>query len=111
MASYTRERQIAELAVLRASILTKRVQSTVSGISKADDSPVTAADFAAQAVLISALRKAFPGDAFVGEEDSSALREDDALKQRVWELASNAHLREPRRRSSARQPRECRRAS
>ncbi|KAH7188643.1 uncharacterized protein B0J16DRAFT_98562 [Fusarium flagelliforme] len=95
MASYARERQIAELAVLRASILTKRVQSSVSGISKADDSPVTAADFAAQAVLISALRKAFPGDAFVGEEDSSALREDDALKQRVWELASNAHLENP----------------
>ncbi|KAL6924681.1 hypothetical protein ACHAPO_005543 [Fusarium lateritium] len=95
MASYTRERQIAELAVLRASILTKRVQSTVSGISKADDSPVTAADFAAQAVLISALRKAFPGDAFVGEEDSSALREDDALRQRVWELASSAHLENP----------------
>ncbi|KAG4290933.1 3'(2'),5'-bisphosphate nucleotidase [Fusarium proliferatum] len=92
MSSYTLERQIAELAVLRASILTKRVQSTVSGISKADDSPVTAADFAAQAVLISALRKAFPGDNFVGEEDSSALREDPALKQRVWELASSAHL-------------------
>lgn len=95
MTSYARERQIAELAVLRASILTKRVQSSVSGISKADDSPVTAADFAAQAVLISALRNAFPGDAFVGEEDSSALREDDALKQRVWELASNAHLENP----------------
>ncbi|KAM0347086.1 hypothetical protein ACHAPU_005025 [Fusarium lateritium] len=92
MASYARERQIAELAVLRASILTKRVQSTVSGISKADDSPVTAADFAAQAVLISALGSAFPGDAFVGEEDSSALRDDEALKQRVWELASGAHL-------------------
>ncbi|WZH44669.1 3'2'5'-bisphosphate nucleotidase [Fusarium acuminatum] len=95
MAAYTRERQIAELAVLRASILTKRVQSTVSGISKADDSPVTAADFAAQAVLISALRSAFPGDTFVGEEDSGALRDDDALKQRVWELASGAHLENP----------------
>ncbi|KAF5027657.1 hypothetical protein F66182_218 [Fusarium sp. NRRL 66182] len=92
MPSYARERHIAELAVLRASILTKKVQSTVSGISKADDSPVTAADFAAQAVLISALRKAFPGDAFVGEEDSSALRDDEALRQRVWELASDAHL-------------------
>ncbi|KAG5658801.1 hypothetical protein KAF25_007354 [Fusarium avenaceum] len=96
MAAYTRERQIAELAVLRASILTKRVQSTVSGISKADDSPVTAADFAAQVVLISALRSAFPGDTFVGEEDSSALRDDDALKQRVWELASGAHLENPK---------------
>ncbi|KAM0554093.1 hypothetical protein ACHAPJ_006891 [Fusarium lateritium] len=92
MASYAHERHIAELAVLRASILTKNVQSTVSGISKADDSPVTAADFAAQAVLISALRKAFPNDAFVGEEDSGALREDKALRERVWELASNAHL-------------------
>ncbi|RSL72807.1 hypothetical protein CEP54_000799 [Fusarium duplospermum] len=91
-AEYARERHIAELAVLRASILTKKVLSSVSGISKADASPVTVADFAAQAILISALTKAFPGDTFVGEEDSAALRSDAALRDRVYELASGAHL-------------------
>ncbi|KAF4990409.1 hypothetical protein FDECE_14401 [Fusarium decemcellulare] len=92
MAAYARERQLAELAVLRASILTKKVLSSVSGISKADASPVTVADFAAQAILISALRRAFPGDTFVGEEDSSALRNDAGLRERVYELASAAKL-------------------
>ncbi|KAM5351696.1 hypothetical protein ACJ41O_004419 [Fusarium nematophilum] len=93
--AYARERQLAELAVLRASILTKRVLSSVSGISKADASPVTVADFAAQALLISALKEAFPGDTFVGEEDSATLREDDALRARVYELVSSARLQKP----------------
>ncbi|KAF4468438.1 3 (2)5 -bisphosphate nucleotidase [Fusarium albosuccineum] len=92
MAAYAHERQLAELAVLRASILTKKVLSSVSGISKADASPVTVADFAAQAILISALRRAFPGDTFVGEEDSRALRNDADLRERVYELASSAKL-------------------
>lgn len=87
---YAQERHIAELAVLRASILTKKVLSTVSKIAKSDASPVTVADFAAQALLISALRDAFPGDAFVGEEDSTALRADALLRERVWELVSGS---------------------
>ncbi|KAF4975014.1 hypothetical protein FZEAL_8159 [Fusarium zealandicum] len=91
-AAYAHELHLAELAVLRASILTKKVLSSVSGISKADASPVTVADFAAQAILISALLNAFPDDAFVGEEDSAALRSDEALRSRVYELASSAHL-------------------
>lgn len=87
---FAHERHIAELAVLRASILTKKVLSTVSKISKSDASPVTVADFAAQALLISALRDAFPGDAFVGEEDSTALRGDEKLREMVWELVSGS---------------------
>ncbi|KAI5465961.1 hypothetical protein BGZ63DRAFT_348299 [Mariannaea sp. PMI_226] len=92
---FARERQLAELAVLRASILTKKVLSTVSGISKADASPVTIADFAAQALLISALRSVFPDDAFLGEEDSEALRNDAVLRDRVWELVSSTKLADP----------------
>lgn len=88
--TYAREQHLAELAVLRASILTKRVQSTVSEISKDDNSPVTIADFAAQALLIGALRDAFPDDAFLGEEDSTALRADESLCNRVHELVLSA---------------------
>ncbi|KIX99544.1 uncharacterized protein Z520_05120 [Fonsecaea multimorphosa CBS 102226] len=89
-APYSRERHVAELAVLRASILTKRVQSTVSEISKDDNSPVTVADFAAQALIISALRDAFPDDGFLGEEDAAALRRDGALAEQVYGLVSSA---------------------
>ncbi|KAF9874077.1 hypothetical protein CkaCkLH20_08449 [Colletotrichum karsti] len=84
------EQHLAELAVLRASILTKSVQSIVSEISKNDNSPVTIADFAAQALLVGALRDAFPNDAFLGEEDSTALRADQTLCNKVYDLVLSA---------------------
>jgi len=91
---FSRERLLAELAVQRASILTKKALSTVNKgeLSKTDSSPVTIADFAAQALLISAIHHAFPSDGFVGEEDADALRKDATLRQRVWELVSSTHL-------------------
>lgn len=89
MTPFARELHIAQLAVLRASILTKSVQSRVHEISKDDESPVTIADFAAQALLIIALRDAFPSDKFLGEEDSAALRADEALCSKVFELVSS----------------------
>ncbi|KAM3453737.1 hypothetical protein MY3296_003580 [Beauveria thailandica] len=85
-APFERERAVAEAAVLRAAILTKKVQSCVSAVSKADATPVTVADFAAQALLISALHAAFPSDGFLGEEDSSALRNDAQLCDQVYHL-------------------------
>jgi 3'(2'), 5'-bisphosphate nucleotidase len=91
---YSKERLIAELAVQRASILTKRVLSAVDKglLSKTDSTPVTIADFAAQALLISAIHHAFPMDRFVGEEDSDTLQEDQHLQQSVWELVTSTHL-------------------
>lgn len=83
---FERERAVAEAAVLRAAILTKKIQSQVSAVSKADATPVTVADFAAQALLISALHAAFPDDAFLGEEDASALRSDVQLRDQVYAL-------------------------
>ncbi|KAM3514433.1 hypothetical protein MY11210_001877 [Beauveria gryllotalpidicola] len=85
-APFERERAVAEAAVLRAAILTKNVQSRVSAVPKADATPVTVADFAAQALLISALHAAFPSDGFLGEEDSSALRNDARLCDQVYDL-------------------------
>ncbi|CAG9940619.1 unnamed protein product [Clonostachys rosea f. rosea IK726] len=90
MSEYAYERHIAEIAVLRASMLTKRVQSGVSEIPKEDNSPVTIADFAAQALIIKALHDAFPNDMFLGEEDSAALRSDEKLRNKVYDLILSA---------------------
>ncbi|KAK1757114.1 carbohydrate phosphatase [Echria macrotheca] len=95
---YIVERFIAELAVQRVAILTRRVLSSAlnrrrnSQISKSDASPVTVADFAVQALLISPLHAAFPNDTFVGEEDAQALRDDPVLAQQVWDLVSSTTL-------------------
>ncbi|KAK3987336.1 hypothetical protein QBC44DRAFT_246091 [Cladorrhinum sp. PSN332] len=128
--SLARERLIAQLAVQRAALLTKRVLRTLDlppsspvpstpltptgsqnipwylhsataqtanngrrcSVAKPDASPVTIADFAAQALLISAIHSAFPHDQFVGEEDSQSLRADSDLTQQVWELVSSTKL-------------------
>lgn len=51
----------------------------VSFIKPGDSTPVTAADFAIQGLVSAALRKEFPADRFMGEEDAADLRADDAL--------------------------------
>lgn len=77
-----------------ASLLTKSVlrslQNNVSAETKADDSPVTIADFAAQALIISALHALYPSDAFLGEESADQLRKNDGLAHRVWQLVQQA---------------------
>lgn len=116
---YQHERHIAELAVQRASLLTRRVLAgilnpsststsststsgastpqlhhddhpdrrvSVASISKPDFSPVTAADFAVQALLTAAIRAHFPTDGFIGEEDADALRGDPVLARQVFDL-------------------------
>jgi len=98
---YRDERLIAELAVQRVSMLTRRVLSTAlnrrrnSQMTKTDASPVTVADFAVQALLISAIHSAFPTDSFVGEEDATELRADPDLARQVWDLVSTTHLSDP----------------
>lgn len=67
----------------------------VSMVKQGDSTPVTAADFAIQALVSSALATWFPNDAFMGEEDASALREDAdlcALTQRLCGLEETAML-------------------
>lgn len=96
--SYSAELAIGLAAVRAASSLTKTLlrssskhlsEANASGgdaISKDDLSPVTVGDFAIQALLTSAISSRFPGDKFVGEEGADALREDERLGQRVWEV-------------------------
>ncbi|PWW80774.1 3(2),5-bisphosphate nucleotidase HAL2 [Tuber magnatum] len=89
--AYTNERRIAELAIHRACILTQKVyNSQVKGtITKGDKSPVTIADFGAQALVISSIAHVFPEDSIVGEEDSSDLRADKAKLDLVWGLVKD----------------------
>ncbi|CDM35295.1 3'(2'),5'-bisphosphate nucleotidase [Penicillium roqueforti FM164] len=92
--SYQQERYIAELAVQRACLLTQKVffEKAKGTISKDDKSPVTIGDFGAQALIISALRKNFPNDEIVAEEEASTLRADKELSAEIWRLVKDTHL-------------------
>jgi len=91
---FARELELALQAVHRTSIVTKDVlrslKNGVAGETKADDSPVTLADFAAQALIISAIHAVFPSDSFLGEESADALRTHHGLRSRVWDLVRSA---------------------
>ena len=74
---FEKELKVAIEAVEKACSLCKNVQSTLVSeetMTKKDKSPVTVADFGAQAVILSALAKAFPEDPAVAEEDTAELR-------------------------------------
>jgi 3'(2'), 5'-bisphosphate nucleotidase len=73
------EYQFAVNAVRQAALLVQHVQTELvtPALTKDDRSPVTVADFAAQAVVGRLLSKTFPDDALVAEEDSNTLREKD----------------------------------
>ncbi|KAB5583260.1 hypothetical protein GE09DRAFT_1167294 [Coniochaeta sp. 2T2.1] len=94
MASYQKELLVAQLAVQRASLLTRRVflDSAKGTVSKSDASPVTVGDFGAQALIIAALKHNFPSDEIVAEEEGDKLREDDGLAERIWELVKGTKL-------------------
>ncbi|KAK4666066.1 3'(2'),5'-bisphosphate nucleotidase [Podospora pseudopauciseta] len=91
---YSRELEIAQLAVQRASILTKRVfhETSKGTVSKDDASPVTIGDFGAQALIISALKHNFPHDEIVAEEEATELRANPPLRDQIWELVRTTSL-------------------
>ncbi|TKA70248.1 3'(2'),5'-bisphosphate nucleotidase [Cryomyces minteri] len=92
--SYAKELRVAELAVQRATLLTKRVfhEKAKGTLSKDDASPVTIGDFGAQALIIQAIRKNFPQDEIVGEEEAATLRENRELSSKIWTLVKEARL-------------------
>ncbi|KAH7397866.1 3',5'-bisphosphate nucleotidase-like protein [Cadophora sp. MPI-SDFR-AT-0126] len=94
MASYSRELEVAQLAVQRATLLTKKVfhEKAKGTISKDDASPVTIGDFGAQALIIHAIKKNFPDDQVVGEEEASTLRDNQKLRDQIWGLVNGAKL-------------------
>jgi len=92
--NYEKELHIALLAVQRATLLTRSVFTSNSKgtLSKSDASPVTIGDFGAQALIIAAIKHAFPSDEVVGEEDADDLRNNEALRSQIWSLVQEAKL-------------------
>jgi HAL2 family 3'(2'),5'-bisphosphate nucleotidase len=85
-------------AVRKACGITDHLQPTqaaaagsvgIGTTTKTDSSPVTVADFAAQAIVLQHLKKAFPEDSFIAEESSATLLEDAHLTGSVLEAASS----------------------
>lgn len=96
--SYERECEVAIRAVEIAGRLCRDVRERLLGlnrgegsggvVSKADQSPVTVADFASQAVICRSLAEAFPDDPVIGEEDSAELRRPEAADLLAQVVAS-----------------------
>ncbi|KAL2917989.1 3'(2'),5'-bisphosphate nucleotidase [Polyrhizophydium stewartii] len=88
----SRERAVGIEAVLRASRLCQAVFARLAQaqtVTKADLSPVTVADYGAQAVVNALLHAEFPSDPIVGEEDAADLRADARLAASVVELTNS----------------------
>ena len=100
---YLLEKQVAISAVIRACKLTASLFASIrkdsqNTLTKSDTSPVTIADFAAQAVVNSILHNVFPDDPIVGEEDSKDLRTGEqgkAMAERITELANDVLSQAP----------------
>jgi len=77
-------------ATRQAALLVCHIQEVLvnPSLTKEDHSPVTVADFAAQALVGKMLAQAFPGDALVAEESSETLRQDEAALEAVSRFVS-----------------------
>jgi 3'(2'), 5'-bisphosphate nucleotidase len=72
--------EVAIESVRQAAAICRSVRAAFRpelAASKADQSPVTVADYASQALISLCLAEAFPDDAIVGEESSAGLRGGD----------------------------------
>lgn len=83
-------------AVAAACLGARHVQSRLDAlkeITKDDRSPVTAADYAAQAIVTLALQRHAPALPLVGEEQSALLRQSDMapLREAVLDAVAAAH--------------------
>lgn len=88
---YETERRVAIEAVVLASRLCRSVRETLVSAetqAKKDRSPVTVADYGAQALVSAALADAFPNDPLVGEEDAAGLRSEENRELREKVIAA-----------------------
>lgn len=89
LSDYSASRLAALRIVASAHSITRDVQqsgargASPAAASKSDDSPVTVADYAAQAFITLRLAALFPDDAFIAEETSDALRASPLLLSKV----------------------------
>lgn len=90
-----REMEVATSSVKTAARLCQAVRAdlTPATLEKQDKSPVTVADFGAQALICRALADAFPDDPVIAEENAAALREahNAELRSRVVEQVRNLY--------------------
>ena len=80
MNHYSHEVKVAVRAALDASLLCRQVQRDLTGelsFTKSDRSPVTVADYGAQAIISKLLKESFPEDPIIAEEDSLELKTPD----------------------------------
>lgn len=77
--SRTPEWSTAIPAIQEAARFTEHVRNAIppSALDKKDSSPVTIADFGAQAIILQAMMARFPDDICIAEEDSEELRNPD----------------------------------
>lgn len=76
---WTSELNVGLAAVQKAARICQTVQSAITAevLEKKDDSPVTVADFASQAVICHAIGETFATDPVIAEEDSLALHQPE----------------------------------
>jgi len=79
MVTYFKELSLAVNLVKESSKITEWFRTNnLSSFIKKDDSPVTLADFASQIFIISNIKKHFPEDQIIAEEESSVFIDSDA---------------------------------
>ncbi len=73
---YEQEVRLAATAAARAAVLCQAVRAelVVEAVAKSDESPVTIADYGAQAIIARMIAERFPDDPVIAEEDSHELR-------------------------------------
>lgn len=94
--SYERELSVAVNAIRKAGEICRAVQSQITPdvLEKKDKSPVTVADFAAQAIVCRAIVQHFPNDRVVGEENADELRGESAdLLERLQSYLADAGIK------------------
>ncbi len=95
--NYAEELKVGLDAVRKAARICRVVQAAITPevLDKKDNSPVTVADFASQAVVCHAIGEAFPDDPIIAEEDALALHqpENEHFLQEIHALIFN-HYRE-----------------
>lgn len=93
MTRYVKDLEIALNAVREAAAVCRSVQASISAdsLEKKDNSPVTVADFASQALICRSLQAIFPDDPVIGEEGAEELRTESgaAFLQRIVEECGN----------------------
>jgi 3'(2'), 5'-bisphosphate nucleotidase len=92
------EMETGRNAVVEAMRISKTIQKEMTGIdsiTKSDKSPVTVADFTAQAIICRILKDRFPNVPIVAEERSDVLRNpenEEVLKKILHYLSHDSHV-------------------